>query len=125
MRRIDENGAVRSEQPPALERPRLVNGERLRREIAGERRAAVQQERNAVVRAAGCVQDLSRDPDPLEQGAALSEGDDEIALRGDVDVVFTGFSQVFMIGMAAVCTWRTRSGIPSRFSSSASPAWSM
>ncbi len=56
-------------------------------EVAGEGRAVVEQERNAVVGVPRRVHDLARDTDRLEHRPALRKCDDDVVVRGDLHIV--------------------------------------
>lgn len=57
------------------------------REIAGEDRAIVEQERDAMIGVPGRVDDFAGDAEPGEQVAALVAGDDAIPVECDLGVV--------------------------------------
>ena len=65
------------------------------REVAGERRAVVEQERNAVVRVSRRVHDLARDADLIEERATLGGGDRDIVVRRDVHVLILRLGPLF------------------------------
>lgn len=72
---------------PARQGDEVVKGVDLRRQIAGEGRAVIEKERDAMVGVAGRVQDFSGNPDLAEELAAPLDRDDDVAVRGDIDVV--------------------------------------
>ena len=70
MRGIHPDSAPLSEEPPGCQSDGIVKGIRFRWEIPGEDRAIIKEERNTMIRVAGCVNDSPCNSDLAEESAA-------------------------------------------------------
>lgn len=78
---------MRAEKLPACQGDGIVKGEGFRREIPGEGRAIVEQERDTMIGVAGRVQDFSGNSQPGEERAALRKRNGDVAMLGNVDII--------------------------------------